>query len=70
MRGTGTNPVMAGGRRDGVRMVPWDARIRACAVDHPRLAALYVMAAQCWQAGRLEEAVRYSDAASGAGAGR
>ena len=34
----------------------------ACAVDHPRLAALYVMAAQCWQAGRLEEAVRYSDA--------
>ena len=34
----------------------------ACAVDHPRLAALYVMASQCWQAGRLEEAVRYSDA--------
>jgi hypothetical protein len=34
----------------------------ACAVDHPRLAALYVMAAQCWQAGRLVEAVRYSDA--------
>ena len=34
----------------------------ACAVDHPRLAALYVMAAQCWQAGRPEAAVRYSDA--------
>ena len=34
----------------------------ACAVDHPRLAALYVTAAQCWQAGRLEEAIRYSDA--------
>jgi predicted ATPase len=34
----------------------------ARAVDHPRLAALYVMAAQCWQPGRLEEAIRYSDA--------
>jgi predicted ATPase/class 3 adenylate cyclase len=34
----------------------------ACAVDHPRLAALYVMAAQCWQPGRLEEAIRYSEA--------
>ncbi|HEX3285922.1 MAG TPA: adenylate/guanylate cyclase domain-containing protein, partial [Mycobacterium sp.] len=34
----------------------------ASAVDHSRLAALYVMVAQCWQAGRLEEAVRYSDA--------
>ena len=34
----------------------------ASAVDHPRLAALYVMAAQCWQTGRLEEAVRYSGA--------
>ncbi len=34
----------------------------ARAVGHPRLAALYVMAAQCWQAGRLEAAVRYSDA--------
>jgi hypothetical protein len=34
----------------------------ARAVDHPRLAVLYVMAAQCWGAGRLEEAVRYSDA--------
>ena len=33
-----------------------------CAVDHPRLAALYVTASQCWQAGRLVEAVGYSDA--------
>jgi predicted ATPase/class 3 adenylate cyclase len=31
-------------------------------VDHPRLAALYVVAAQCWMAGRLEAGVRYSDA--------
>ncbi|MFL6088107.1 MAG: ATP-binding protein [Mycobacterium sp.] len=34
----------------------------ARAVDHPRLAALYVMASQSWMPGRIEEAVRYSDA--------
>ena len=34
----------------------------ARAVDHPRLAFLYVMASQCWMPGRIEEAVRYSDA--------
>jgi tetratricopeptide (TPR) repeat protein len=32
-------------------------------VDHPRLAFVYVMAAQCFVVGRFEEAVRYSDAA-------
>ena len=31
-------------------------------VDHPRLAALYVTASQCWMAGRIEAAVGYSDA--------
>jgi tetratricopeptide (TPR) repeat protein len=35
----------------------------ARAVDHPRLAFLYVMAAQCWMPGRIEAAVRYTDAA-------
>ena len=35
----------------------------ARAVDHPRLAFLYVMASQCWMAGRIEAAVRYSEAA-------
>jgi len=35
----------------------------ARAVDHPQLATLYVMASQCWMAGRFEAAVRYSDAA-------
>ena len=35
----------------------------ARAVDHPRLAALYVMASQCYMAGRPEAAVGYSDAA-------
>ncbi len=31
-------------------------------VDHPRLAALYYIASFCYTAGRVEEAVRYSDA--------
>ena len=35
----------------------------ARAVDHPRLAVLYMMASQCFVAGRLEAAVGYSDAA-------
>ena len=35
----------------------------ARAIDHPRLGFLYVMAAQCWNPGRIEAAVRYSDAA-------
>jgi predicted ATPase len=34
----------------------------ACAIDHSRLAFLYVMAAQCILSGRVEAAVRYRDA--------
>jgi predicted ATPase len=34
----------------------------ARAVDHPRLATLYAIASQCWMPGRIDEAVRYSDA--------
>ena len=34
----------------------------ARAVDHPRLVFLYAMASLCWTAGRIEEAVRYSEA--------
>jgi predicted ATPase len=34
----------------------------ARAVDHPRLATLYVLAALCWMPGRIEEAVGYADA--------
>jgi predicted ATPase len=34
----------------------------ARAVEHPRLASLYVMASLCWMAGRIEAAVRYSEA--------
>jgi predicted ATPase len=33
----------------------------ARAVDHPRLAFLYVIASQCYATGRIEAAVRYSD---------
>ncbi len=32
------------------------------AVDHPRLAFLYAIAAQCWIPGRIEEAIGYADA--------
>jgi predicted ATPase len=35
----------------------------ARAIDHPRLAFLYVMASLCSVVGRIEEAVQYSDAA-------
>jgi predicted ATPase/class 3 adenylate cyclase len=34
----------------------------ARAVDHPRLAFLYVMASWCYMTGRIEAAVRYADA--------
>ena len=34
------------------------------AVDHPRLAALYLMASQSYMTGRVEVAVRYTDAAA------
>ncbi|MGO8937416.1 MAG: ATP-binding protein, partial [Mycobacterium sp.] len=34
----------------------------ARAIDHPRLAFLYVIASQCYATGRIEAAVRYSDA--------
>ena len=34
----------------------------ARAVEHPRLAFLYVIASRCWMTGRIEAAVGYSDA--------
>ena len=33
----------------------------ASAIDHPRLATLYVIASSCWAAGRVEAAVHYAD---------
>jgi predicted ATPase len=49
---------------DNYEPVAWAEELiePARAVDHPRLAFLYVLAAQCWMPGRIEEAVRYSDA--------
>ncbi|WNG93243.1 NB-ARC domain-containing protein [Mycobacterium sp. ITM-2016-00318] len=38
----------------------------ACAVDHRRLVFLYAMATQCWFVGRIEEAVRYTEAGQAA----
>jgi predicted ATPase/class 3 adenylate cyclase len=35
----------------------------ARAADHPKLAFLYVLASQCYTAGRIEDAVRYADVA-------
>ena len=35
----------------------------ARAIDHPRLAALYVMASNCYLAGRIDPAIRYTEAA-------
>ena len=35
----------------------------ARAVDHPRLAELYMIAAQCYLTGRIDDGVRYTDAA-------
>jgi predicted ATPase/class 3 adenylate cyclase len=34
----------------------------ALAMDHPRLAVLYVVAAQCYTTGRIDQAVQYCDA--------
>jgi predicted ATPase len=44
--------------------IPWTEELikPANAVDHPRLAGLYVMATQCLILGRVREALRYSDA--------
>ncbi|WP_371514987.1 hypothetical protein [Mycobacterium sp. 1164966.3] len=38
----------------------------ASAVDHARLASLYAMATQCWIVGRMDDAVRYSEAGQAA----
>ena len=38
----------------------------ARAIDHPGLAALYVLASNCYMAGRIDPAIRYTEAAQGA----
>ncbi len=37
----------------------------ARAVNHPRLAALYLMASNCYMAGRIDSAIRYTEAVQG-----
>jgi hypothetical protein len=49
---------------DNYETIAWAEEViePARAVDHPRLAFLHVIASQCYTSGRVEEAVRYSDA--------
>ena len=61
------SPHMRGSSASGSRIIEpiaWAEELiePARAVDHPRLAVLYVMASQCYTTGRIEAAVRYSDA--------
>jgi hypothetical protein len=48
-----------------IEPVAWAEEIiePARAADHPLLPALYAIASQCWMAGRIDEGVRYTDAA-------
>jgi hypothetical protein len=50
---------------DNYEPIAWAEELieRARAVDHPRLAFLYVIASQCYTTGRVEEAVHYCEAA-------
>jgi hypothetical protein len=50
---------------DNYETIAWAEEViePARAVDHPRLAFLYVIASQCYTSGRVEAAVRYCDAA-------
>jgi hypothetical protein len=41
----------------------WDSPLVALAIDHPRLAALYVVASNCYMAGRIDPGIRYTEAA-------
>jgi predicted ATPase/class 3 adenylate cyclase len=49
---------------DNYEPIAWGEELiePARAVDHPRLATLYVQAALCWLVGRIEEAVGYAEA--------
>jgi predicted ATPase len=55
---------MVGALVDNYEPIAWAEELiePARGVDHPRLATLYVLAAQCWRPGRIEEAVGYADA--------
>jgi predicted ATPase len=67
-----TYAAFLGFRVDNYEPIAWAEELiePARAIDHPRLAFLYAIAAQCWMPGRIEEAVGYADAAQAAiGAG-
>jgi predicted ATPase len=53
-----------GGLVENYEPISWAEELiePARAVDHPRLVALYVMASQCYWTGRVEAAVRYTEA--------
>lgn len=55
---------MLGVQSENYEPIAWAEELiePARAVNHPQLAALYVMAALCYSAGRVEEAVQYADA--------
>jgi predicted ATPase len=59
-----TYGIFLGGGSENYEPIAWAEGLidRARAVDHLRLAALYVAAAQCWMPGRIEDAVGYSEA--------
>jgi predicted ATPase len=54
-----------GGLAENYEPISWAEELiePARAADHPRLVALYVMASQCYFTGRVEAAVRYTEAA-------
>jgi predicted ATPase len=49
---------------DNYEPIAWAEEViePARAIDHPRLAFLYVVASQCFTSGRVEDAMRYSEA--------
>jgi predicted ATPase/class 3 adenylate cyclase len=59
-----TYPAFLGATVENWEPIAWAEELiePARALDHPRLAFLYVVAAQCWVVGRIEEAVGYADA--------
>jgi hypothetical protein len=59
-----TYATMLGYMVENFEAVAWAEELieAARAVDHPRLAYLYLMASTCYNAGRVEDGVRYCDA--------
>ena len=60
-----TYAVWVGFQTENYEPIAWAEELiePARAIDHPRLTALYVMASHCYMAGRIEPAIRYTEAA-------